>query len=202
MPAFRRFTKSCRMTSWNFRDVESEMLPQIADNTEISHLLRRPVSCWHAVLFDHFVSCHLQTSYCSARTHVVHRCGLLLQVCVCCECPCSLGSQPWAYTKRMNWWRCRLWSGRRSAHKKPRRPTRRGPYDPHAKRHFSRSNMGMPRFAGGHFRVANLVRKGAGGIRRILVRGSMPPCRLRRRKFWKSDYEIVHSEVQCIGLSE
>jgi len=25
--------------------------------------------------------------------------------------------------------------------------------------------------------------------------GSMPPCRLRRRKFWKSDYEMVHSEV-------
>ena len=23
------------------------------------------------------------------------------------------------------------------------------------------------------------------GVRRILVRGSMPPCRLRRRKFWK-----------------
>ena len=30
------------------------------------------------------------------------------------------------------------------------------------------------------------------GVRRILVRGSMPPCRLRRRKF---DYEMVHSEV-------
>jgi len=26
---------------------------------------------------------------------------------------------------------------------------------------------------------------------RILVRGSMPPCRLRRRKFWKFDYEMV-----------
>ena len=25
--------------------------------------------------------------------------------------------------------------------------------------------------------------------------GSMPPCRLRRRKFWKFDYEMVHSEV-------
>ena len=23
----------------------------------------------------------------------------------------------------------------------------------------------------------------------------MPPCRLRRRKFWTSDYEMVHSEV-------
>ena len=23
----------------------------------------------------------------------------------------------------------------------------------------------------------------------------MPPCRLRRRKFWKLDYEMVHSEV-------
>jgi len=29
-------------------------------------------------------------------------------------------------------------------------------------------------------------------VRRILVRGSVPPCRLRRRKF---DYEMVHSEV-------
>ena len=34
-----------------------------------------------------------------------------------------------------------------------------------------------------------------GGVRRILVRGSMPPCRLRRRKVGKFDYEIVHSEV-------
>ena len=25
--------------------------------------------------------------------------------------------------------------------------------------------------------------------------GSMPPCRLRQRKFWKFDYEMVHSEV-------
>jgi len=32
-------------------------------------------------------------------------------------------------------------------------------------------------------------------VRRILVRGSMPPCRLRRRKFRKSDYEMAHSEV-------
>ena len=32
-------------------------------------------------------------------------------------------------------------------------------------------------------------------VRRILVRGSMPPCRLRQRKFWKFDYEMVHSEV-------
>ena len=34
-------------------------------------------------------------------------------------------------------------------------------------------------------------------VRRILVGGSMSPCRLRRRKFWKFDYwyEIVHSEV-------
>ena len=32
-------------------------------------------------------------------------------------------------------------------------------------------------------------------VRRILVRGSMPPCCLRRRKFWKFDYEMVHSEV-------
>ena len=33
------------------------------------------------------------------------------------------------------------------------------------------------------------------GVRRILVRGSMPPCRLRRRKFWKFDYEMVHAGV-------
>jgi len=32
----------------------------------------------------------------------------------------------------------------------------------------------------------------ARNVRRILVRGSMPPCRLRRRKF---DYEMLHSEV-------
>jgi len=32
-------------------------------------------------------------------------------------------------------------------------------------------------------------------VRRILVRGSMPPCRLRQIKFWKFDYEMVHSEV-------
>jgi len=32
-------------------------------------------------------------------------------------------------------------------------------------------------------------------VRRILVRGPMPPCRLRRRKFRKSDYEMAHSEV-------
>ena len=33
-------------------------------------------------------------------------------------------------------------------------------------------------------------------VRMILVRGSMLPCRLtclRRRKFWKIDYEVVHS---------
>ena len=27
------------------------------------------------------------------------------------------------------------------------------------------------------------------------LRGSIPPCRLRRRKLWKFDYEMVHSEV-------
>jgi len=32
-------------------------------------------------------------------------------------------------------------------------------------------------------------------VRRILVRGSMPRCRLRRLKFLKFDYEMVHSEV-------
>ena len=32
-------------------------------------------------------------------------------------------------------------------------------------------------------------------VRRILVRGVSAPCRLRRRKLWKSDYEMVHSGV-------
>ena len=32
-------------------------------------------------------------------------------------------------------------------------------------------------------------------VRRIFVRGSVPHCRLRRRKFRKFDYETVHSEV-------
>ena len=32
------------------------------------------------------------------------------------------------------------------------------------------------------------------GTSAFLVRGSMPPCRLRRN-FWKFDYEVVHSEV-------
>ena len=32
-------------------------------------------------------------------------------------------------------------------------------------------------------------------VRRILVRGSVPPCRLGWRKFWKFDYEMVHSGV-------
>jgi len=35
----------------------------------------------------------------------------------------------------------------------------------------------------------------AKGVRGILVRGSMAPCRLRRRKFWKFDYQMVYSEV-------
>ena len=35
----------------------------------------------------------------------------------------------------------------------------------------------------------------ATNVRRILVRGPVPPCHLRRRKFRKSDYEMVHSEV-------
>ena len=33
------------------------------------------------------------------------------------------------------------------------------------------------------------------GVRRILVRGSLPPFRLKRRKSRKFDYEVVHSEV-------
>jgi len=33
------------------------------------------------------------------------------------------------------------------------------------------------------------------GVRKILVRGSMPPCCLRWRKFWKFAYERVHSGV-------
>ena len=36
---------------------------------------------------------------------------------------------------------------------------------------------------------------GGRNVRRILVRGSMPLCRQRQRKFRKFDYEIVHSEV-------
>jgi len=35
----------------------------------------------------------------------------------------------------------------------------------------------------------------ATNVRRILVRGSMRPCRLRRTKLWKFDYEMAHSEV-------
>ena len=35
------------------------------------------------------------------------------------------------------------------------------------------------------------------GSKGFWLGGSMPPCRLRRRKFWKFDYEmeVVHSEV-------
>ena len=33
------------------------------------------------------------------------------------------------------------------------------------------------------------------GVRRIFVRGSMPSCCLRLKNFEKSDYEMVHSEV-------
>ena len=32
-------------------------------------------------------------------------------------------------------------------------------------------------------------------VRRILVKGSTPPYCLRRRKFWRFDYEMVHFEV-------
>ena len=35
----------------------------------------------------------------------------------------------------------------------------------------------------------------AKGVRRFLVRGSMPPYRLRLKKFRKFDYEMVHPEV-------
>ena len=34
-----------------------------------------------------------------------------------------------------------------------------------------------------------------GGSAGFWLGGSMPPCRLWRRKFWKCDYETVHSEV-------
>ena len=37
--------------------------------------------------------------------------------------------------------------------------------------------------------------RASGGVRRILVRESMPPCRLRRKKFRKFDYKVVPSEV-------
>ena len=46
-----------------------------------------------------------------------------------------------------------------------------------------------------HLLNTSLESGSARGVRRILVRGSMPPCRLRRRKFRKFDYEMVHSEV-------
>jgi len=38
----------------------------------------------------------------------------------------------------------------------------------------------------------NAATTAARNVRRIFVRRSMPPCRLRRRKF---DYEMMHSEV-------
>ena len=37
--------------------------------------------------------------------------------------------------------------------------------------------------------------EGPRNVRRIFVRGSVPTCRLKRRKFRKFDYEMVHSEV-------
>jgi len=39
-----------------------------------------------------------------------------------------------------------------------------------------------------------MILKLCAGTSAFLVRGSMPPCRLRRN-FWKFDYEVVHSEV-------
>jgi len=41
------------------------------------------------------------------------------------------------------------------------------------------------------------VLTGHWGVRRMLVMEgqSVPSCRLRRRKFWKFEYEMVHSEV-------
>jgi len=43
--------------------------------------------------------------------------------------------------------------------------------------------------------VCRPTRQYAASVRRILDRGPMPPCRLRRRTFWKFAYEMVHSEV-------
>ena len=43
--------------------------------------------------------------------------------------------------------------------------------------------------------VARRVELSAGGSAGFCLGGSVPPCRLRRRKFWKFDYEMVHSEV-------
>ena len=46
-----------------------------------------------------------------------------------------------------------------------------------------------------HLRQPTNTPVAAGNVRKILVRGSMPACRPRRRKFRKFDYEMVHSEV-------
>ena len=48
----------------------------------------------------------------------------------------------------------------------------------------------MTAYTRGSIRLSN-----PGGVRRISVRGLMSPFRLRRRKFGKFDYEMVHSEV-------
>jgi len=50
---------------------------------------------------------------------------------------------------------------------------------------------GLVRLTAGQQRACS----GTRNVRRILVKGSMPPCLLRRRKLWKFDYEIVHSGV-------
>ena len=39
------------------------------------------------------------------------------------------------------------------------------------------------------------------GVRRILVRGSMPPCRLRQRKFWKFDYEMEYIWINVVSIA-
>ena len=45
------------------------------------------------------------------------------------------------------------------------------------------------------YSAALKTKRSCRNVRRILVRGSMPSCRLRRRKFRKFDYKMVHSEV-------
>ena len=46
-----------------------------------------------------------------------------------------------------------------------------------------------------HHNTPLRYRGGAGTSAGLWLGGSMPPCRLRRRKFRKFDYEMVHSEV-------
>jgi len=57
--------------------------------------------------------------------------------------------------------------------------------------HQKQHKFDKSRKYGAHALFASTARN----IRRIFVRAAMLPCRLRRRKFGKFDYEMVHSEV-------